>query len=337
MKRKDFLKLIAGSLAGTTINRLIQSSRARGASKATIMSDSRVSVKTDRQLNIATLDRSTRSPLDSGHSGKSVFPKYVELGKTGLKVSTIGFGVSRTMEPALLLAVIDAGINFLDTGRSYFRGQNEVMVGRNLGTRRNEIIIQSKLRVNLDGKSLKSKDEIERALKQMEESLATSLKALQTDYIDIMLIHGAEEEAVVHHPEILKFFELQKSKGIIRAHGFSTHQNQVELIKEENKVDFYDVIMTTYNHKGAYVHMNSGRKSTWDQAALESELRIARRRGAGLVAMKTCSGGPYSASLETRPSYVEALRWVLGRNVVHTMAVAMANHEQIKENLMAWS
>ncbi|MGQ9802179.1 MAG: aldo/keto reductase [Candidatus Saccharicenans sp.] len=333
MKRIDFLKLLAGSLAGTTLAGLFQRSWARGVAHATTMADSRSRLETAHPVNSPTVDSPARTTRDSETSAS---PRYVELGRTGLKVSTIGLGVSRTMEPALVLAVIDAGINFMDTGRSYFRGQNEVMVGRTLGARRSEVIIQSKLRVNLDRDALNSKDEIERALKQMEESLGASLKALNTDYIDVMLIHGAEEAAVIHHPEIMRFFERQKSKGIIRAHGFSTHQNQVELIRAENKVHFYDVIMTTYNHKGAYVHMNSGRKSSWDQTALESELRAARERGVDLVAMKTCSGGPYAPSPEVRPSYVEALRWIRSRNLIHSMAVAMANHEQIRENLKAW-
>ncbi|RFT14801.1 MAG: putative oxidoreductase [Candidatus Saccharicenans subterraneus] len=240
------------------------------------------------------------------------------------------------MEPALVLAVLGAGINFMDTGRSYFRGQNEVMVGRAVGARRKEVIIQSKLRVNLTGEQLKSREDINRALKQMEDSLAASLRALNTDYIDIMLIHGAEEASIIHHPEIMKFFEEKKKEGAIRAHGFSTHLNQVELVRAENGAGFYDVIMTTYNHKGAYVHMNTGRKSSWDQDALERELRQARERGVGLVAMKTCSGGPYATSAEVRPSYAGALRWIMQRNVVHTMAVAMASHEQIRENLRAW-
>lgn len=327
MKRKEFLKLLAGGMAGVALARF----------PGEMSGQSPASEPDPRSLLESNWRNSpdTRQPELAGESTGSNIPRYQELGKTGLQVSTIGFGVSRTMEPALVLAVLEAGINFMDTGRSYFRGQNEVMVGRVLGTRRKEVIIQSKLRVNLTEGQLKSREDINRALKQMENSLAASLRALNTDFIDIMLIHGAEEAAVVHHPEIIKFFEEKKTKGIIRAHGFSTHLNQVELVRAENGVGFYDVIMTTYNHRGAYVHMNTGRRSSWDQEALERELRKARERGVGLVAMKTCSGGPYAPSAEARPSYAGALRWIMQRNLVHTMAVAMASHEQIKENLAA--
>jgi aryl-alcohol dehydrogenase-like predicted oxidoreductase len=328
MRRKEFLKILVSGLAGTTLAGLAKETGGNSPGQG-------------RDANLLA-EGNWINPPEKKHgewvydSPNSKAPRYQELGKTGFRVSTIGFGVSRTMEPALVLAVLEAGINFMDTGRSYFRGQNEVMVGRVLGVRRKEVIIQSKLRVNLTEEQLKSREDINRALKQMEDSLAASLRALNTDYIDIMLIHGAEQAAVVHHPEIMKFFEEKKKEGAIRAHGFSTHLKQVELVRAENGVGFYDVIMTTYNHKGAYVHMNTGRKSSWDQEALESELRLAREKGVGLVAMKTCSGGPYAPSAEARPSYAGALRWIMQRNVVHTMAVAMASHEQIRENLGVW-
>lgn len=326
MKRKEFLKLFAGGLAGVSLIDFSQK-----LSGNTLCSDQGAGSGSNLR------DVVRHGQVDSVQVSPALkIPRHVELGKTGIRVSTIGFGVSRTMEPALVLAVMEAGINFMDTGRSYFRGQNEVMVGRALGTRRKEVVLQSKLRVNLAEGQLKSREDIDRALKQMEDSLAASLQALNTDYIDIMLIHGAEEPAVIHHPEIMKFFEEKKTKGIIRAHGFSTHQNQVELVRAENEAGFYDVIMTTYNHKGAYVHMNTGRKSSWDQEALERELRKALERGVGLVAMKTCSGGPYAPSPEVKPGYTEALRWIMRRGLVHTMAVAMASHEQIRENLRAW-
>ncbi|NPV82264.1 MAG: hypothetical protein HPY46_01580 [Candidatus Aminicenantes bacterium] len=326
MKRKEFLKLLAGGMGGATIARFPRemSGKSQGLGQGLLIESNWRNFPEKKLAESA------------GDSTGSKIPRYQELGRTGLRVSTIGFGVSRTMEPALVMAVMEAGINFMDTGRSYFRGQNEVMVGKVIGSRRKEVVIQSKLRVNLTEAQLISREDINRALKQMEDSLAASLQALNTDYIDIMLIHGAEEVAVVHHPEIMKFFEEKKTKGIIRAHGFSTHLNQVELVKAENEVRFYDVIMTTYNHKGAYVHMNTGRRSSWDQKALESELRKAREMGGGLVAMKTCSGGPYAPSPEVKPGYAEALRWIMRRGVVHTMAVAMASHEQIRENLRAW-
>lgn len=255
-----------------------------------------------------------------------------ELGKTGIKVSPIGFGASRTMEPALVMAAMDAGFIFLDTGRSYSNGQNEVMVGKVVAGRRKDVIIQSKLRADLEEKELTSSEAIESLNRNMSSSLEASLKALGTDYIDIMLIHGATSPKVIHHEAVMAFFEKEKKKGKIRAHGFSTHSNQIELIGAANLKRYYDVIMVTYNHKGSYIHMNSGRYSEWDQPALEVEMDKAKKNGFGLVAMKTCSAGPCSPDKKTKPSFENALRWILNRNKVHTMAVAMGNFEQIEEN-----
>jgi hypothetical protein len=239
------------------------------------------------------------------------------------------------MEPSLVTAVVEAGLNLLDTGRSYFRGQNEIMIGKAIASLRKNIIVQSKLRVAISNQGLESPEEIRRVIAEMESSLQASLRALQTDYLDILLIHGAVSPEVIHHEAITEFFEKEKRGGTIRAHGFSAHTNQVELLRAANQKLFYDVIMVPYNHKGAYVHMNTGRSGQWDQAALEEEMGRAKENGIGLIAMKTCSGGPYAPGPEIKPSYERALRWILERVKVHTMAVAMANFSQIQENVKA--
>jgi len=258
----------------------------------------------------------------------------VKLGRTGIKVAPVGFGASRTMEPSLVYAAIDAGFNLLDTGRSYSRGQNEVMVGEVVEPRRKDVVIQSKLRVRLKSQEDGSfaAEDVKNAIDGMTISMEESLKALRTDYIDIMLIHGATDPEVIYHEAVMEFFATAKKEGKIRVHGFSSHTNQVELMIAANQKKFYDVIMVTYNHKGSYIHMNSGSYSEWDQPALEIEMNKAKKRDVGMIAMKTCSGGPYAPDDKTEPSFEHALRWVLAQNKVHTMAVAMGNFEQIEEN-----
>jgi aryl-alcohol dehydrogenase-like predicted oxidoreductase len=257
-----------------------------------------------------------------------------KLGKTGIKVPPIGFGASRTMEPSLVNAAIDAGFYFLDTGRSYSRGKNEVMVGEVIASRRKDVVIQSKLRVRLQNQedgSFASED-VKKTLDDMNASMDASLKALQTDYIDIMLIHGASDAKVIYQEDVMGFFKTAKKEGKIRAYGFSSHTNQVELLRASNEKKFYEVIMVPYNHKGSYIHMNSGGYSEWDQPALEVQMDIAKKRGVGMIAMKTCSGGPCALGEKTEQSFENSLRWVLAQDKVHTMAVAMGNFEQIEEN-----
>jgi hypothetical protein len=166
----------------------------------------------------------------------------------------------------------------------------------------------------------------------MTASMEASLKALRTDYIDIMLIHGATDPNVIYHESVMAFFETAKQAGKIIAYGFSSHSNQVELLRAANQKKFYEVIMVPYNHKGSYIHMNSGSYSEWDQPALEIEMDKAKKRGVGMIGMKTCSGGPYAPDEKTEPSFEHALRWILAQDKVHTMAVAMGNFEEIEEN-----
>jgi len=258
----------------------------------------------------------------------------IELGNTEIKIAPVGFGASRTMEPSLVSAAIDAGFNFLDTGRAYSRGQNEGMVGGGVESRRKDVVIQSKIRVSLQsqGKGAVSAEDVKKTIDRMTASMDASLKALRTDYIDIMLIHGASDPDVIYHEAVMGFFESAKKEGKIRAHGFSSHSNQIELLRAANKKKFYEVIMVPYNHKGSYIHMNSGSFSEWDQPALEIEMALAKKRGVGMIAMKTCSGGPYAADENTDPSFKNALQWILAQDKVHAMAVAMGNFEQIEEN-----
>jgi len=108
-----------------------------------------------------------------------------------------------------------------------------------------------------------------------------------------------QEEDLLFHPEVMKFFDGMKSSGVIKAHGFSTHNDLINLHERNNKELFYDVIMVPFNHKGSFVHSVNGRYSEWDQDRLISALTEAGNKGIGVVAMKTCSGGKYSPSPDT--------------------------------------
>jgi len=266
--------------------------------------------------------------------GTNETPEKRILGRTGIEVTTIGFGASRTQVHGITRAALDTGINFIDTGRSYANGQNEVMVGEVIRDIRKDLVIQSKVRVRLNekGEALHSKEMKMKIHEIMEKSLNESLAALQTDYIDIWLLHGPETLEIINHESVLDFFTKAKKEGRIRSCGFSTHNNQVELLRSANKSKFYDVIMPTYNHAGMFVHSNSGHKSEYDQKAVETELKAAHKNGIGIIAMKTCSGGPWAAHDNEEASFGAAVKWVLEKPYVNSAAVAMANFDEIKEN-----
>ena len=199
------------------------------------------------------------------------------IGKTGIETTKLGIGATRTQEPNIIKAAIDGGIRFMDTGRSYANGRNEEMIGEVIKDFRKDITIQSKARISEEEIQAKTPNETREQIVSniLDKSIEESLLALQTDYIDIMLLHGAEETTLLYDEAVLKAFEKAKKAGKIRACGFSTHTNQATLVAHNNAHPFYDVIMVAFNHRGGYVHSNSGRKYDWDQASLVKELITA--------------------------------------------------------------
>ncbi len=275
--------------------------------------------------------------LTAEKNGKTISGKSSprNVGNTGIMVSPLCFGAPRTNEESLIKYAVDKGMNFIDTGRSYGNGNNERLVGRAIAGIRNNIVIQSKIKLEANqlpsgGKGRRGAEEIRHIL---SSTLEESLKALGTDYIDILLYHGASEENLLFHSETLKFFSDMKSSGVIKAHGFSAHNDRMNLLSRNNSEVFYDVVMVPFNHKGAYIHSVTGNHSDWDQEKLISLLDEAGMKGIGVVAMKTCSGGKYSPGPGRESSYNEAVSWVLQHSFVSSAAIAMADFEQVNEHI----
>lgn len=261
-------------------------------------------------------------------------PELRAIGSTGIMVSPICFGAPRTNEESLIRYALEKGINFIDTGRAYGNGNNEKLVGRAIAGIRNKVVIQSKIRLEVNelpsgGKGKKGAEEIKIAL---SVKLEASLKALNTDYIDLLLYHDAIDENLLFHPETVKFFGDAKKSGVIKAHGFSTHNDYMNLPERNNSELFYNTIMIPFNPKGSFVHSVNGRYSEWDQTKLISILTEAGNKGIGVIAMKTCSGGKYSPSADKEPSFKESVLWILKHKFISSAAIAMANFEQVDEH-----
>jgi aryl-alcohol dehydrogenase-like predicted oxidoreductase len=258
-----------------------------------------------------------------------------QIGKTGIMVSPLCFGAPRTNEISLIKYAIGKGINFIDTGRSYGNGNNEKLVGQAVSGAREKVVIQSKIRLEYNelpskGKGRKGAGEIRTAL---ASKLEESIKALNSDYIDILLYHDALDENLLFHEETLKFFSEMKKSGTIKACGFSTHNDYLNLPERNNKELVYDEIMLPFNPKGSFVHSVTGKYSEWDQERLIRILTEAGEKGIGIIAMKTCSGGKYSISAEREPDFVQSVEWVLQHKFISSAAVAMANFEQVDEHI----
>jgi aryl-alcohol dehydrogenase-like predicted oxidoreductase len=262
-------------------------------------------------------------------------PDVRSIGTTGVMVTPLCFGAPRTNEESLIKYAIEKGINFIDTGRAYGNGNNELLVGRAITGIRSKVVIQTKIRLEENelpskGKGRKGGEEIRDAL---TTKLEASLKTLNTDYIDVLLYHDALNEDLLFHPETMKFFSEMKKSGVIKAHGFSTHNDYMNLMERNNSEVFYNTMMVPFNPKGSFVHSVNGRYSEWDQNKLISILEESGIKGIGVIAMKTCSGGKYSPSTDTEPSFKEAVLWVLKHKFICSAAIAMANFEQVDEHI----
>ncbi len=256
------------------------------------------------------------------------------LGNTGLMVSPVCFGAPRMNDESLIKYALEKGINFIDTGRAYGNGNNERLVGRSIAGKRSKVIVQTKIRLEDNelpskGKGRKGAAEIKDAL---SSKLEASLKALNTSYIDVLLYHDALDVNLLFHQETLKFFSDMKNSGVIKAHGFSAHNDYLNLHERNNSERFYNVVMVPFNFKGSFVHSVTGSYSEWDQTKLISILTEAGSKGIGVIAMKTCSGGKYSPSVGIEPSYREAVKWVLQHKFISSASLAMVNFEQIDED-----
>ena len=104
-------------------------------------------------------------------------PEYRILGRTGIKVSAVGYGASRTLEPSLVKGALETGINFFDTAEGYNNGVSEQIVGKALADRRDKAVIASKISPN------------HTAPAELRGYCEAALKRMQIDYVDVYMIH----------------------------------------------------------------------------------------------------------------------------------------------------
>ena len=255
-----------------------------------------------------------RSPEES--TGKASTPaklEYRTLGRTGLKVTTLGFGCMITSDPSVVQRAVDIGINYFDSSRGYQHGNNERMVGAALGSKRKQVVLSTKTDTS-------TRD-------SMQKELETSLRELKTDFIDIWYLHGKDNVADVTD-EMIEAQQIARKQGKIRFAGVSTHKPQILLPWMAQK-GVFDVALTVYNFS-----MDSG---------VDQAIATATKAGIGVVAMKVMAGGfkdikpsdPLYAKLKTDGAMLAALKWVLDRPNVATTIPGMTDMDQLEENLKA--
>ena len=190
--------------------------------------------------------------------------QFRTLGRTGLKVTAVSMGVMNCSDPAVLRRAFDLGVNFYDTANSYMAGRNEELVGKVFRGKRDKVLIQTKIRFH-------------NSEKENRGSLETSLRRLQTDYVDVLLAHNLKNPQEVSDPALVEFLRMMKKEGKARFTGFSSHSYMASLLREAAKSNFHDVALVSYN----FTHSSE----------LKEAVASAAKSGIGIVAMKTQAGG----------------------------------------------
>ncbi len=230
--------------------------------------------------------------------------EYRVLGKTGLKISRLGFGgipiqrVDAEITKELIYAAREKGITFIDTARAYT--VSEEYLGYALEGIRQDFVLASKT--------------YSRSKEAAAADIETSLKNLRTDYIDLYQIHNptaAELELVLSPDGALAALQEAKAQGKIGHIGITLHS--VELFRQAVDFDWAETIMFPYN-----IVETQGQEL----------IHTCAEKNIGFIAMKPLAGGAIDdAEL--------ALRFIASDPDVTVVIPGMATIQEVEQNICA--
>ena len=154
------------------------------------------------------------------------------LGRTGLEVTTLGFGAMELRGPArggpalsdadaerVLNAVLDAGINFIDTSPDY--GLSEERIGRYIAHRRGEYYLASKCGCAAGEFATSGEGHIFTAA-NVRAGVEQSLRRMRTDYLDLVQFHGSPTRAQLETGRVIEELRALQAEGKVRFIGMSS-------------------------------------------------------------------------------------------------------------------
>jgi aryl-alcohol dehydrogenase-like predicted oxidoreductase len=257
-------------------------------------------------------------PPKDAPAGADAIPRR-PLGKTGLKVSALGFGGHhlgdfKTADEAIkaVHAAIDAGVNFFDNCWEYWNGRSEDWLGRALRGKRDKVVLMTK--VCTHGRDRKV------AMQQLEESL----KRLQTDHLDLWQIH---ECVYYNDPDrhfakggVVEALDEAKKAGKVRYVGFTGHKHpDIHLAMLSHGYPFDAVQMPLNVFDASY--------RSFEQRVLPE---VVKRGMAGL-GMKSM-GGDGRPVLRGAVTAEEALRYAMSLPVAVTIS-GIDSMDVLRQNL----
>ena len=230
--------------------------------------------------------------------------EYVTLGKTGLKVSRMGFGgipiqrIDAEGTRDLVRRMADAGVNYIDTARGYT--VSEEYLGYALEGLRDRFVLATK--------------SMSRTKEAMARDIDISLKNLRTDYIDIYQLHNvppSQLEQVQGPDGALQALLEAKAAGKIGHIGMTAHS--IETFRKAVELDWVETFMFPYN--------------IVEQQAAEL-IDICAQKGIAFIDMKPLAGGAIENG-------TLALRYVCSNPSVTIVIPGMADPKELEENLLA--
>jgi predicted aldo/keto reductase-like oxidoreductase len=195
--------------------------------------------------------------------------EYTQFGKTGLKVSVVGFGgipIIRLDKAAAVEVVrhaFEKGITFFDTANAY--RDSEAKIGEALRGKRDKVVLATKT--------------MKRDAAGVTEHLEHSLKALETDYIDLYQLHQVAQErdweAINAPGGALEALAKAKEQGKIRHIGVTSHSLPMAI--KMVKTGLFESIQFPFNFI--------------EDAAKDELHKVAQEKGLGIIVMKPFAGG----------------------------------------------
>mgnify|MGYP002621625470 CR=1 FL=1 len=275
--------------------------------------------------------------------------KYRMLGNTGLKVSEIGIGCEGLSEENFAMAkkIFDVaeinGVNYFDLYAS--NPQLRKAIGDAMKGRREKFIAQSHIcSIWQNGQYKRT-----RKVKEVQAGFEESLKLLQTDYIDVGMIHYCDDLKdwdVIANGGVLQYAQELKKAGKILHIGLSSHNPQVALKAVESGA--IEVLMFSVNPCYDLQPANEDVEQLWNPANYENTLtnmdpdrqnlyETCQRLGVGITVMK-CFGGGDLLDAKLSPAGValtvnQCIHYALTRPAVAVVLSGAHSVEQFEQSL----